>query len=347
MRVEQYVYYFLGCPELKISGDVVSPLNTTENPIWINRQSNCENEKSSLLVPSSKKILFKGPCDMSQMYAFLDLGESAVTEFSYVNDSGVYVEGHNHTSQIVTSLTATAEEKDNMVSEMMFFDAGMFDTSLGKASYDFVVLSMLTDGNLGVYRRKSTGYEISLCEKYYDITHKENRLYYLNGDIFTSRINFTEHMLDEFAEKFSFVDNADAHKTIDNLDKIRNYLDEKTVLVLLLGSEREFKKKCEKSYVDRHLQHAVMNRAITEWSKEKNNVVLIPFDKYIKGDNDFLDTINHFVKRVYYDLACDLAKLFCIDGNNVKVKSKALLIKLTMRQNLKNFKAKIQKFFKE
>ncbi len=347
MKVEQYVYFLLGCPELDVSGDVVSPLNKTENPHWINNNCNSADKSSLVSENMSKKILFKGPCDMSQMYAFLNLGEYAVTEFAYVNDKGIYIEGHNHTSQIVTAMTATAEQKHTLLSESDFWDVGAFETSMGKDKYDFIVLSMLTDGNLGIYRNKNTGCEIALCEKYYDITDPKNQDDYLSGKIFTSKIDFTKELLCDFSEKYCFEDNSDAHKTIQNLDKIRSLLDKNTVLVLLLGSEREFKKKCEVSYAGRHLQHIVMNRAIEEWATGKANVVLIPFDRYIKGEGDFIDTINHFVKRVYYDLACDLVKLFgTVDGNDISVKSKSFLIKSTVRQKLKFFKSKLRKLLK-
>ena len=71
--------------------------------------------------------------------------------------------------------------------------------------FDFVVLSMLTDGNLGLYLTKDGGESVALCEKYYDLTNSKNRDLYINKKVFTSNISFKEGDLDSFAEHFSYV----------------------------------------------------------------------------------------------------------------------------------------------
>lgn len=338
MKIEQYIYYMLGCPELEVAGDVVTVLNKTENPSWINNDAENE-EQSKNKISSDCRILFKGPCDMSQMYAFLNLGENAVTEFTYMNDAGISVEGHNHTSQLVTALYASDERKKEILSDAVFFDKDMLTTALKTEKFDYVVLSMLTDGNLGVYKRKSTGEEIALCEKKYSLTAPENREKYINKKVFTSFISFSEEMLTDFEKKYSFAENKVAERTVANLQRIWEYIGKETKLILLLGSEREFKKKCKESYNNRHIEHTQMNAEIAQWAKDKPNVILLPFDKYIKNDADFIDTINHFVKRVYFDLACELADIFRSDSNFVEVKGKSALIKETVKQKLRRAKA--------
>ena len=146
---------------------------------------------------------------MSQMYSFLNLGENDVeTEFSYINDAGVYVEGHNHTSQIVTSLYSNKTRKEEIISDFDFFDSDMLTTSMETKKFDFIVLSMLTDGNLGVYERKETGEQISLCEKKYSLSDPNNHDMYVNGECFTSLISFTKEQLEHFSEKYFFVHNS-------------------------------------------------------------------------------------------------------------------------------------------
>lgn len=346
MKIEQYVYFYLGCPNLNVVGDVVSPLSKTENPQWINQavcQAECRNEKK--VSAFGKKILFKGPCDLSQMHAFLNFQNSAVTEFSYTNAEGILTEGHNHTSQIVTALFADENRKEEILGDLEFFDKDMLDTALKKEKFDFVVLSMLTDGNLGIYERKSTGERVALCQKFYDLTDSANTQRYINGEIFTSRIKFTGDLLDRFADKYSFVPNIEADITIKNLQKIREFIDSETTLILLLGSEREFKKDTRAAYHNRHLEHSVMNEKIRIWADGKDNVILLPFDKYIRSDTDIIDSINHFVKRVYYDLACELVQIFGNEGD-VGVKGKSELFKETIKQKLKYIKDRLIKLIK-
>ncbi len=345
MKIEQYIYYLLGCPKLNIVGDVVSQLNEKENPQWINQEnSQYVNNTEKKAATTNHKILFKGPCDMSQMYAFLNLHDNVVTEFSYTNDEGILTEGHNHTSQIVTALFADESRKQEILGDAEFFDKAMLDTALKNEKFDFVVLSILTDGNLGIYERKSTGERIALCEKYYDITDPKNAQKYISGNVFTSNIGFTEDSLNKFVSEYRFV-RSEAEITVENLQRIWEFIDSETTFILLLGSEREFRKNIQESYDGRHIEHARTNEKIRQWAEGKNNVILLPFDKYIRNDSDTIDTINHFVKRVYYDLACDLAKIFS-ECREVKVKSKFVLFKATIRHKLRCIKAKLLKLIK-
>ncbi len=342
MKVEQYVYKTLGCPRIDIVGDVVSELNCDFLPPWINQEIDDAQEEQKTVQTS--KILLKGPCDMSQMHAFLNSCSNLTREFTYAGDSGMLVEGHNHTAQIITALFASAEEKNSIFDDTPFLDKKMLDISLCNEKYDVVVLSMLTDGNLGIYRHKKSGHCIALCEKYYDITDRKNAQSYINGSIFTSGIKLTEAALSDFCEKYEYVNNSDWSITIQNLEKIHKYIGKDTKLVLLLGSEQECPKANQKpSYASRHLEHSLLNNAVRKWASDKENVILLPYDKYLRNRSGFLDTINHFEKRVYFELANDLAEIFSkTAGINVTAKSKKNLYISIVMQKLRKIRAKLR-----
>ena len=341
MRIEQYIYSMLNYPEIEIVGNVVAPLTYESKPKWINQNNSVEKDSSNFEKPKCK-VLFKGPCDMSQMYAFFNENTS-VTEFSYTNELGILVEGHNHTSQIVTALTVNDERKSQILNDVSFFDKNMLDTVLKTNKFDFVVLSMLTDGNLGIYKRKSTGEEISLCEKNYSLTDQNNFEKYIGNQIFTSGIKFTKDSLENFSSKYDYVENCKGNITVKNLEVISKILGEKTKLVLLLGSEQEIKKPCADSFKNRHIEHKQLNDAIRLWAKDKNNVILITYDKYIKSDSDFIDTINHFSKKVYYELAVDLSKIFMSSNTtDLKVRGKYYLFLSSLKQRLSILKKALQ-----
>jgi hypothetical protein len=344
MRIEQYVYYTLGCPKLVVVGEVVSELNDHECPQWINRSDSIEK-----LTPKEsieKKILMKGPCDMSQIFSFINDSESIVTEFSYTNESGILIEGHNHTSQIVTAMREADSRKQEMLSKVDFFDKDQFMTSMASEKFDYIVLSMLTDGNLGVYQAKDGNGQVALCEKKYDLTQNENLRRYLGREIFTSNIEFTEENLKAFAENFTYVEN-DGSLTVSNLEFLRENIDKDTKLILLLGSEREYKKPCAASYQNRHIEHKIMNDKIRRWAENQNNVILLSFDDYIRTESDFLDTINHFVKRVYFSLAGDLVEIINSDRQErISAKGKASLYLAEMVRQMKVLKTKLCAIFK-
>lgn len=345
MQIEQYVYEKIGCPLLNVVGEVVTKLEKGYTPQWINQKDQSKlGSNKNVITKLTNKILLKGPCDMQQMYTFLNSCENIKTEFTYVNDNGVSIEGHNHTSQIVTALYASEKEKKEMINNFSFFDNGMLDTLIRTEKFDYIVISMLTDGNLGIYRNKKNGYSIALCEKKYDVTNNEYAKMYIDKEIFTSGISFNSDIIEKFQKNYEYVDNKNGEVTINNLEKILEFIDPNTKIILLLGSEREFTKKCKISYENRHVEHRIMNDAIKKWAAGKNNVILLPFDKYIKNQNDFTDTINHFVKRVYYDLANDLVHIFNNDNiNNVTIKGKKSIYVATIVQKMRLLKNKLFK----
>jgi len=339
MLIEQYVYITIGCPNINVVGDVVTVLNKTMMPAWINRaDSNAEQKKLS----TSSKILLKGPCDMSQIFSFICENDNIETEFSYTNDKGILIEGYNHTAQIVTALFSSKERKREIINDEPFFDSDMLDTKLLDNNLDFVVLSLLSEASLGVYQRKSTGEYVSFCEKYYDLTDSKNTENYILHHIFTSNIKFSKDELNDFSSKYRFVKDENFDLTIKNLGEIRKFLKPECKLILLLGSERAFLKHCKDSYVGRHILHRTLNDKVRTWIKNQRNIILVELDDYIKSDSDFGDTINHFSKRIYFDLANYLVIVF--NDNRVapiKVRNKLYLLFSIFKQKIRVLKSKL------
>lgn len=110
-------------------------------------------------------------------------------------------------------------------------------------------------------------------------------------------------------------------------------LGKKTKLILILGSENnyncgeiKYKEWTTLEYQNRNVVHKKMNEKIEMWAKEKENVYIIKLDSFIHNDNDYLDTINHFVKRVYFDLAGKLTEIINMNTmDNISRKHKSTL----------------------
>lgn len=340
MLVEQYVYMKIGCPAFDVIGDVITQLNKEDVPAWINQNKKMGTSADHKSDMGGQVVLFKGPCDISQIFSFIKETSNIKTEFTYVNNRGISVEGHNHTSQFVTSLMASPDEKSKLISEIPWLDEEMLEASSWKGN-DAIVFSMLTDGNLGIYEHKETGYQIALCEKYYDITDERNWDDYINQNIFTSQINFTREQLVAFSQKCTYINNSAGEITLKNLDVMYDALDQKTKLILILGSEIPFKGVDKPSYADRHLFHKIINEKIRNWAKDKENVHLIEVTNYITSQKDYTDTINHFQKKVYYQMAQDIIALLGQGQTPFKVKSRGYLYAQSFRKSLSDIKRRI------
>ncbi len=317
MMIEQYVYKKLGCPELEITGDVAAKLNDSDMPEWINREEAAAAEEKKAL---GKKVLFIGPCDLLQMFSFIKKSDETETEFAYTNDDGVFVEGHNHSAVIASAVAKTKESKEKALKSFKWLDKGMIETGIGKEKYDFLFLSLLGDFNLGLYRHRETGVNIALCESFYPLTEEKNFDGYIQGSIYNSNIGFTRDDLARFAQEYEFIDNSEGQETLKALDKIYDTIGKYTRLVLITGSEKPCEKDKRESYQNRHLVHRRVNEKINAWAEEKENVTVINLGKYVSSEKDYMDSINHFTKEVYYRLAEDIVKIINEGGAELKMK---------------------------
>ncbi|MEH6945265.1 HAD-IIIC family phosphatase [Bacillus sp. JJ722] len=310
MGIEQYVYSELNYPELEISGQVISDLKYDFTPTWINQGIKRINfNKMGMDNQSQVKILFKGPCDLEQIFSYIEETNRIDCEFTYVNQkTGVLIEQHNHTSQIVEGITLNKDIKDSLINELPFSDENMFSDKMFKEKYDIVFLSMLTDGNLGLYQRKESDELIAFGEYYYPLTEESNWEGYVNGDIFTANCKFNLQILSDFSNKYNFIGRIPVQQIIKNLRIIREKLNPDCLLVLMTGSETPYEENRNPAYEGRHLIHKEMNEAIREFMKEHTNVEMIEFNSYIKEQSSFYNNINHFIKPVYYNVAKDVIK---------------------------------------
>lgn len=336
MLVEQYVYMQLNCPEIHVIGGVVTELNKSDIPKWINQIQNAAPDAQKESVESTHSILFKGPCDISQVFSFIKENDNIKHEFTYVNDVGLSIAGHNHCAQIASSLIMTQEERDTILSQCIWFDENSFQTQLRHKQFDYLVLSMVTDASLGLYRHKATNKYVAFYCRKYDITREEYLKKYENDVLRPSKLEYSSKDLESFLMNFEHVPNENFEVTIQSLSAIYEILTRsKTKLVLLLGSERKYPGETSFTYQDREKEHAKLNACIRAWAKDKEDVILMPIDQYITDDKCFLDTINHFKKIVYYRVAKDLVGHLNRD-EKIEVCNKGILYKQIIKQKLRS-----------
>lgn len=139
MGIEQYVYHILNCPNIDIVGEVVSDLSSSESLDWINQKNEETHEETNkLLSNSAHSILFKGPCDMNQIFNFIKANDAIDTELTYVNPAGVSIQGAQHLVHIVESLTLSDEQKEEIIKELPFADKDFFTTRMFTEDYHYV-----------------------------------------------------------------------------------------------------------------------------------------------------------------------------------------------------------------
>ena len=333
MGVEQYVYHTLGQPKIEIIPEVSSRLDLP-CPQWINqneskRQTTITEKKQKL----DGKILIKGPCDMEQMFSFIEPSPNIITEFTYINDAGTSIEHYNHTTQIINAKQLSETDKQRMCA-LPFCDKKMYDTVIFDEDVSIVMFSLFNDPHLGVYREKKTGILMAFGEYLNDLTDESKWDAYFSGKLFNAEHRFTREELSCFKEQFEYVGRLLPVEVLKNLQWIFSELNENAVLILCLGSEMNIEDEAyvnNESYLGRHLYHKELNQLVRDWANGNERVFCIDVNEYVSSRDDFLDTINHMKKYVYYEMSKKFIQIVNSVSNN----------QLSQRKEQKTKEAKI------
>lgn len=345
MGIEQYVYNYLNRPDLQIVGEVISDLSSTELPKWINQGSgNTTAQKAEIKGLTGKQVLIKGPCDLFQIFPYIANPELIDADFTHIAENGVQVESTGHTTHIVESLRLTPEQKDRVIREVPFTAPDIYTPNIFEGNYKVAVISILTDANLGVYRRKNTGEQFAFLEYLHPITDPASWDGLLSKEYNVSNFDFTKEILEEFAKDYEFVGRNTPEQVVENLRFIRKHLSRDCTLVILLGGELHYEKNTFPAYEDRYLVHKAMNAAIRKLAQEVDGIRLLDVNKYLKDQSSFYDHYNHYIKPVYYALAKDMIDIIneCTDSG-LKETSRLKMLQIRLKESLAPLYNKIRR----
>lgn len=346
MGIEQYIYCQLGKPALTVVGEVISDLSL-DKPEWINQNIDAvAAERMQISNLQAHTVLVKGPCDLFQIYPYIANTELFDTEFTYVTPC-VTIESTGHTTNVVEAGRLSDIQKQRVIAEVPFADIGIYRDDIFTRNYKVVFLSILTDANLGVYRRKETGEQFAFLEYLHPVTDRRNWPGLISGEYNTSGFCFTEEILEAFAEKYEFIGRNSVEQLIDNLSYIRNHLPDNCVLALLLGGELYYEKNTFEAYRDRHIVHREYNKAIRVWAASQSNVRLMDVNRYLKDQSSFYDHFNHYIKPVYYALAQEMVEIVNeATGSRIRETSKLKMLYIRLKEALAPTYYKVRKLLK-
>lgn len=316
LGIEQYVYSKLDYPLLEVVGEVVSHVNKTEAPLWVNQYLSQENlntvsEPKNLIPAQKTKFLFKSACDFSQVIAYVKDGDSLFhCEFNYVNAvNRNVIEGHNHSVNIVALNKISEAEKREILNECVFVDEKMFDGTIYKKKYEMVFLSSFSESYAGIYKKKNSNIHVTAGSYLFPFTDKTCWEGLINKRHYSSNNKLTEEYLKEFSEKYEFLGKSTPADYRKRIDKILNNLDKQTKLCLILGVEFPCEKNTDPFYKERHISHALLNKEIRDMARNNNRLVLLDLNEIVKNQDDFTDNLNQFTSRVNYEISQKMSSL--------------------------------------
>ena len=296
MGIEQFVYSYLDRPELKISGEVASALEGAV-PDWIEIVDNIELTEPVKPVKNEINILFKGPCDLYSVLSYINSGCNIDTEFPYWNKDLVYILAHTHTAFIEQTHRFSPEKLLELTKRFPFPNPDEFKTRFFDKKYNLIFLSLLTVTHSGLYINKNDGSYAFFGYANCDITDENNWETILKPlPEWAREQNIL--MLREFKKDYVFAGNPPVDTVIQNLKYIRE--NTSANLVLLLGSEKHTDKVLA-GYENMAERHKILNDAVK--NQFKDGIDFIELTDLIENDEDYIECINHFSRRVYARLA--------------------------------------------
>ena len=311
MGVEQYVYSQIGYPKLTVCGDVAVSLNSTDSSPWINNSDIKFKQKNTSLKNTKGKILLKGPCDLSAIEGYLQ-GPDIVSEFNFVNEEGFITAGQNHSMHIREGAELSRELLERMLLDVPFILHEDFESCIFDGGINVLVYSLLPDCHAGLYRHRELGTYISFGSKNFDMTKEENFKGYIEGSLPNHGYAFSEQLLREFKEKWEFMGCMTEEMIIDNLEFIRNRMDEDVLLITVLGSEKEYDGEESPSSLE-FANHAGFHKKVNEkvkiFAENHKNVKIINATDFIKDESDLEGCTNHYSRSVYYNMATELSRI--------------------------------------
>ncbi len=334
MGVEQYVYAKLGFPVLRVEGQVA--VNVVQNK-WVSYIK--DGRKHSIKKSASvytKRVLLKGPCDLSGIMPYLSNNLGIDTEFVHANQNRATTLSQETTVCAVDAARLSKTDINKILQNVPMLSQEDYTTSIYDSRYDVIVFSMLLDCQLGLYRDKETGIVFPFGNYQIPITDRQYEDIWTGSTVYAKEYFLTKSDLDNFRKTLEFLGPISPDSLVKNLTYIRNHIQPSTKLVLVLGSEKEPVSELFDN-AGLYLRHRLVNKAIREWAKTQNNVTIINLTDFIKSAEDYRDTVNHFQRHIYYKLAQRVA-LEISDNLHVRDKKfwKSININKHRRQTYEN-----------
>lgn len=330
LGVEQWVYSQLGFPRIQVMGSVANYLTQGVIPDWINTEegSSVCLSKHPDTQSAKPKVLILGGCDLEQTAYYLEQeGLDFTSCFNYVTDSNFVC--HPEALEIIRgSVEFSDSEKQYIIKNCPFYDNRIFNNPLVSAreEYDYIVFSPLIEMAIGVYE----------CQ-----LHKGLHVVYGNFDSPKQKglAYMSSSQYEMFSREFSFLGHTRPERFYENLCFLKSLIPNRTRIIIINGSIIPIEHPLEPQ---REKFHEIMDDVIDRFVSENSNVSLIDMRRIISSERDHTDTIRHYSRRIYYQIAQEILGIVLNDKSCVSTgKRKVTYRKESFRVRIKTLLRRI------
>jgi FkbH-like protein len=304
MGVERAVYEWLGRPAIEVAEPVSAPLDGPD-PDWLSivvadedgvaprRVSEAGAERSS----AGASILFVGGCDLEAAVAFLDRRDDVATHFNGTPPDRPRLIVHRDSIDYLVSDELPPGVRSRILEEAPFLDASAFDLP-DWGTFEHVLYSPLIDY---IQAKYATPDLPGVYVSFGDVEHPE--LDQARIDQLVERYGLDADAVRRFAATWRPVPKPDEvwegqlHRFLERFRGARS-------VNVLLGATRTF----DSLDTERLATHRHANALVERVVAAHPHAAVVPIDPMIHGREDFTNSIRHYSRRVYRDLALELSR---------------------------------------
>ncbi len=301
MGVEHWVYHAkLGQPKLTVVGEVVTPLDPNFAPDWIEEITSAPAATPSVGDAKTRadlRILLKGGCDLEQIKGYLGQDSVFDTEFNFMSPTGMPVHREHTEILLRSNQPQVIAQYGAILDRLPFMTRGAFDSMMLAGEHDVYIYSLLMDYTQGLYRHRGSDFVIPYGDLSQDITDEDTWREVLAD---WERFGLNRAVLADFKERFEFLGGLSPEQFLQNLREIARRIPQDRLLLLMNGAEISTGYRFESGRLARHREmNAIVDRVVAETP----NVKLIDIRHYVTLVDDLTDSVRHYRRRKYFDLA--------------------------------------------
>lgn len=295
MGVESFLYHYLKLPTFKIVGDVATPI--TNKLGWIEVQHEGEIRISTKSI-KQKDILLVGGCDLSIMIHYLStaIKKRVETHFNYSPMGNLKHIIHRDSIDYLLSEHLSADDIEFIVETCPLVDKHAFNIPK-YYKYKVIVYSPIID---------------FIHSKY---IHTKVPNFYLSGNPFLESELVIEEAIQKihtnrglpldklylFAKEWSPVKKP-LNKFTEQLHTLFKKFSHCESVVVLVAAESTYSNLDK----DKFEKHKTYNNLIRNVASLHQNIQILDVNNYITCRENFTNSIRHYSKDVYYNLAREL-----------------------------------------
>ena len=316
MQIEQFVYSLLGFPQITVVGDTAVKLSNSLTPDWVELVNYDLSDSSIKDSTKAVKTIFKGPCDIEQIFSFIRDNKNFSKEFNYVSRTKkctIYQGTHSITVAQVAEKNPYIEE----IKKLPFYDDDAFKTKLFNQKNGLIFISLIPEGCYAIYQHKNNNYKIVLGEWCDNICDFETAKLFNSGKLFNGGFRFSEEEYNLFRNKFVYEGRITPKQVCDNYDLILRHIDSSNDIYFLLPSELAVP-TTQIPYKNREEYHKKLNDLFVSRFSSFKNVFFINLTDFANDLSCYTNNVNHFHKRVYFELSKHISVIFEKKGSSIK-----------------------------